>query len=105
MHAPLAALALLAIAAGQVRAQEPDPVIARQEGAADAWELSASLAFYFVEGDENYLWPTVMADRDWLHLEARYNYEDLDTASLWLGYNLSFGEELTVADDGDLDDG
>src|SRR5262249_52068401 len=31
----------------------------------------------------------------WLHLEARYNYEALDTGSVWLGYNLSGGEKLT----------
>jgi hypothetical protein len=40
--------------------------------------------------------PTAAADRDWLHLEARYNYEDLETGSAWIGYNLSFGEELTL---------
>jgi hypothetical protein len=27
--------------------------------------------------------PTITADRDWLHLEARYNYEALDTGSVW----------------------
>lgn len=35
-----------------------------------------------------------MADRDWLHLEARYQYEDLDTGSLWVGYNFKGGEAL-----------
>jgi len=34
------------------------------------------------------------ADRGWLHLEARYNYEDLDTGSAWVGYNLGGGEKL-----------
>jgi hypothetical protein len=31
-----------------------------------------------------------------LHLEARYNYEGLDTASVWVGYNFSVGEELSL---------
>jgi hypothetical protein len=31
-----------------------------------------------------------------LHLEARYNYEDRDAASAWIGYNLSVGEKLTL---------
>ena len=38
--------------------------------------------------------PTVTFDRDWLHLEARYNYENLDTGSAWVGYNFSGGEKL-----------
>ena len=37
-----------------------------------------------------------MADRDWLHLEARYNYEAIKTGSLWLGYNFSFGKKLAL---------
>ena len=40
--------------------------------------------------------PTITADRRWLHLEARYNYEDLDTASVWVGYNFSVGEKLSL---------
>ncbi len=38
--------------------------------------------------------PTFTADRDWLHLEVRYNYEDLETGSAWVGYNLGGGEKL-----------
>ncbi len=30
-----------------------------------------------------------------LHLEARYNYEDLQTGSVWAGYNLDGGEAVT----------
>ncbi len=41
----------------------------------------------------NYVQPTFTADRGWLHLEARYNYEALDTGSAWVGYNFS-GETL-----------
>ena len=35
-----------------------------------------------------------MADRGWLHLEGRFNYEDLDTGSLWLGYNFGGGDTV-----------
>jgi hypothetical protein len=35
-----------------------------------------------------------VADRGWVHLEARYNYEAIKTGSLWLGYNFSFGKQL-----------
>jgi hypothetical protein len=59
------------------------------------WDFSAVLYAYFVPGDKNYVQPTFTADRDWLHLEARFNYEDLDTGSLWFGYNFSGGDALS----------
>ncbi len=59
-----------------------------------AWSFSASGYTYFVPDDSNYVQPTFTADRGWLHLEARYNYEALDTGSAWLGYNFSGGEKL-----------
>jgi hypothetical protein len=38
----------------------------------------------------------VTADRGRLHLEARYNYDDLNTGSLWIGYNLSVDGDVTL---------
>ena len=61
----------------------------------NGWSLDASAYTYIVPDSENYVQPTVAADRDWLHLEARFNYEDRDTGSVWLGYNFSVGEEVT----------
>jgi hypothetical protein len=49
---------------------------------------------YFPPDTGNYLQPTLTADHDWLHLEARYNYEALDTGSAWLGYNFSGGDTV-----------
>lgn len=40
--------------------------------------------------------PTFKADHGWLHLEARYNYEDLETGSVWVGYNFSAGKKLSL---------
>jgi hypothetical protein len=62
------------------------------EEEAPEWSFSASLSGYVVPDDRDYLSPLFTADRDWLHLEARYNYEALDTASVWLGWNFSCGE-------------
>jgi hypothetical protein len=42
----------------------------------------------------NYVQPTFTADRGGLHLEARYNYEALDTGSAWVGWNFSGGDML-----------
>lgn len=59
-----------------------------------AWVVSLSGYAYFVPDSPNYVMPIVMVDHEALHLEARYNYEDLSTGSVWAGYNLSGGSEL-----------
>ena len=61
-----------------------------------AWSFSVSAATYIVPNDQEYAQPTFTADRDWLHLEARYNYESLKTGSVWMGYNFSAGEKLVL---------
>jgi len=33
----------------------------------------------------------------WLHLEARYNDEDLRTGSLWVGYNFAPLSYISIA--------
>ena len=66
-------------------AEEPDDT---------AWSFSASAYTYLVPDAGNYVQPTFTADRGWLHLEARYNYEALDSGSAWVGYNFSGGETL-----------
>jgi hypothetical protein len=58
------------------------------------WSCSALAYAYIVPDDANYVQPTFIADRGRLHLEARYSYEDRKTASAWLGYNISVGDEL-----------
>jgi hypothetical protein len=52
------------------------------------WEFSAAAYTYFVPDDGNYAQPTFTADRD---------YEALDTASAWVGYNFGGGETVTWA--------
>ena len=60
----------------------------------ESWSFSASAYTYFVPDSREYVQPTLAADRGPVHLEARYNYEALDTASLWAGYNFSGGDTL-----------
>ncbi len=90
---PLLLAAALALAASVARAQAPEAP--EEEAAAEAWAYSASLYGYFAPGGP-YGQPTLTADRGWFHTEVRYNYEDRDTASVWLGYNFSVGEKLTL---------
>ena len=61
-----------------------------------SWSSSVSVYTYFVPDDRDYVQPTLTADHDWLHLEARYNYEALDTSSLWIGYNFDVGDKLEL---------
>jgi hypothetical protein len=60
-----------------------------------SWSYSAFASVYFLPGDDDFLQPTFTTDHDWLHLEARYNYESKDTGSVWAGYNFSVGEKVT----------
>jgi hypothetical protein len=65
-----------------------------EEAEEKAWSFSASASTYIVPNDQEYVQPTFTADRGWLHLEARYNYENLETGSVWAGRNFSWGEKL-----------
>lgn len=71
---------------GQTAAQQPT---------SKTWSFSASAYTYCVPDGQDYVQPAFKADRGRLHLEARYNYEDRKTGSLWAGYNFSFGDKLT----------
>src|SRR5687768_1141206 len=75
-------------------AASSSPSRSRWEGSA-VWLFLASIYFFQVPDDTNYAQPAFTADRDSVHLEARYNYEDLDTGSLWIGYNLGGGGKVT----------
>jgi hypothetical protein len=60
---------------------------------AKAWNFEATTMMYIVPEDV-YLLPIIKADRNKLHLEARYNYEDFKTFSMFGGYNFSGGKKL-----------
>lgn len=56
------------------------------------WNFSADINFYLIPTDF-FVLPVFRADKDWLHLEARYNYEDRETFSGWIGYNFMGGND------------
>ena len=76
--------------AGAVLAQTP------AEDDAHPWAFTASAYGYLVPDDQSYFSPIFSADHDWLHVEARYNYEDQQTGSIWVGYNFRAGRRLTL---------
>jgi hypothetical protein len=64
---------------------------------AEPWEYSLTVDGYLISGEDGYAQPTFTADHKWLHLEARYNYENFRTGSLWAGYNFSWGKTWQFA--------
>jgi hypothetical protein len=58
------------------------------------WKFSLEVLTYLAQHARDYANPVFSVDHDWLHLEARYNYESLKTGSLWLGWNLEAKKEL-----------
>jgi hypothetical protein len=65
-------------------------------GGGREWSFNVVTDGYIVPNDQSYASPTFAADRKWLHLEARYNYENLRTGSVWMGYNFSAGKKLVL---------
>ena len=59
------------------------------------WQFSATANLFFLK-DDFFVLPIATADKGRLHLEARYNYEDRNTTSLWVGMNFHFGDEFSV---------
>jgi hypothetical protein len=80
-------------------AQEPPAATAPPADAkeAEGWVYEASAYGYLFQGGEgDFVLPIFRADHDALHLEARYNYEDRRTGSLFGGWTFSFGEKTTL---------
>lgn len=73
-------------------AQAPSPAAG---ATTPAWSTSISLFTYVVPDEDTFLQPTLASDHDRLHLEGRFNYEDLDTASFWVGRAYSVGGSVT----------
>jgi len=60
------------------------------------WTFNLTTDGYIIPDETDYVSPVLSADRSWLHLEARYNDENLRTGSLWVGYNFAIGKKLAL---------
>ncbi|HEY1304763.1 MAG TPA: hypothetical protein VGF24_14470 [Vicinamibacterales bacterium] len=88
-----------AFAAPCAQAQSAGSDAAQESAAAGpspVWSLRASAAVYAVPDEDNYVQPTVAADRGALHLEGRYNYEGRRSVSGFAGWNVEFGKAHTL---------
>jgi len=92
-HAAMVILAASTLLTSQLFAQSTS-ANPPQDDNAKQWSFSFETSGYIVPHDISYASPIFSADREWLHLEARYNDESQQTASLWAGYNLSTGSKV-----------
>jgi hypothetical protein len=90
--AMLALLAAQALGQGTASGAPPKP----PDPADNPWAYNLTVDGYIIPDSQSYVDPIFTADRSWLHLEARYNDENLRTASLWAGYNFSAGKKLVL---------
>jgi len=91
--------AFLILLAADMWAQGAGAIVPPQRSAdvdTNNWGFAVAGYGYVIPDEQSYFSPTFRADHNWVHLEARYNYEDRETGSLWLGYNVSFGEKLVL---------
>jgi hypothetical protein len=65
----------------------------REHNDSTKWEISTDINLYFIPHDF-FIDPVVMADHGGLHLEGRYNWEDRNTFSAWIGKNYSGGKKI-----------
>ena len=72
------------------------PNVSKAPTTGDTWSFNLVTDGYIVAGSQSYINPTFAADRKWLHLETRYNNEDLRTGSFWVGYNFSAGARVVL---------
>src|SRR5215471_3663096 len=93
-NAALVTIAGFAVCQSLGATQTSAPLEYDAERSDTKWEFSLSTFTYLAQHARDYANPNLTADRDWLHLEARYNYEELKTGSVWLGWNFSTGKKL-----------
>lgn len=74
----------------------PNSEPAKPDDATKAWDFNLIIDGYIVPNNPSYVSPVFSANRKWLHLEARYNDENIRTGSLWAGYNFSAGKKLAL---------
>lgn len=62
-----------------------------------AWAVSVSAAWYNPSDESDFIQPTVKADRNRVHLEGRYAYEDRKSLSFFAGINFEFGQDVKLS--------
>ncbi len=87
MHKILTILLSLTIPFALLYGQEKDSTSSK-------WSFSTSGYYYMIPSQQNTLTLIGYADHSWLHLEARYNYEDQKTGSAFAGWRFETGNQF-----------
>ena len=82
---------ILLLVSATLVAQTNDPAATETR----SWNFGGEANFYFIK-DNFFVNPIITADHEWLHLETRYNYEDFQTTSFFVGYNFSVEKKINV---------
>jgi hypothetical protein len=88
MHKTFFILLLLAVSS-KLFGQETN-----KDSADSRWSFSLGGYFYFIPEDKNTYTLIGSADHKNLHLETRYNYEDVNTASAFAGWRFDLGKKV-----------
>ena len=92
----LAVVAVMVLLRGEMLSQEmPSGAPSEAPSAKNPRAYNLTVDVYIVpsQSDVN---PVFAANRNRVHLEARYNSENLRRGSLWAGYNFSAGKKLLL---------
>jgi hypothetical protein len=94
----LTVFAVALLFAGQMFCQVPPSSALHKplDTVKNPWTFNLTTDGYIIPNGTDYASPVFSADRSWLHLEARYNDENLRTGSLWVGYNFAAGKKLAL---------
>jgi hypothetical protein len=84
-------------AAADAATSAPADAATTQDAEETGWEFGLSGALYVLPDESDFVQPTFKADHGRLHLETRYNYEDRDSASFFVGANFEVGDKVKLA--------
>jgi hypothetical protein len=70
-------------------------VLRAQQDTTDTWGVGAHAYVYAVPDIGWFAMPVLSVEHAWWYAEARYNYEDFRTGSLWFGPTFSGGADVT----------
>jgi hypothetical protein len=88
--------AMLLLGALTCSAQDSTVVTAPAATAdASGWSFDLTASYYSFRNQDDFTLAVLRADRGPLHFEARYNYEAIDSGSLFVGWKFSGGEKIT----------
>lgn len=90
------ALVSILLTSPAIAQQIPDSTNTSSDSPAKNWSYSAFFYYYIIPDHKDLTSFIGYVDYKAWHLEARYNYEDSNTASIFAGYRFEFGKKLVL---------